>query len=81
VHIAEDPLRAVARGTSIALKNIDKYPFFNGPLIGVCAFEGVLNFLLVFVRRLAVYAATCCPARWNRGMNRNDFSLLIHFEK
>jgi Tat protein secretion system quality control protein TatD with DNase activity len=27
VHIAEDPLRAVARGTSIALKNIDKYPF------------------------------------------------------
>jgi len=27
VHIAEDPLRAVARGTGIALKNIDKYPF------------------------------------------------------
>jgi rod shape-determining protein MreB len=27
VHIAEDPLRAVARGTSIALKNIDKYQF------------------------------------------------------
>jgi rod shape-determining protein MreB len=30
VHIAEDPLRAVARGTSIALKNIDKYPFLMG---------------------------------------------------
>lgn len=27
VHIAEDPLRAVARGTSIALKNIHKYQF------------------------------------------------------
>lgn len=27
VHIAEDPLRAVARGTSIALKNIDKFQF------------------------------------------------------
>lgn len=27
VHIAEDPLRAVARGTGIALKNIDRYPF------------------------------------------------------
>lgn len=27
VHIAEDPLRAVARGTGIALKNIDKYQF------------------------------------------------------
>ena len=27
VHIAEDPLRAVARGTSIALKNIHKYKF------------------------------------------------------
>ncbi len=27
VHIAEDPLRAVARGTSIALKNIDEYQF------------------------------------------------------
>ena len=27
VHIAEDPLRAVARGTSIALKNIDRYQF------------------------------------------------------
>jgi rod shape-determining protein MreB len=26
-HIAEDPLRAVARGTSIALKNTDNYPF------------------------------------------------------
>ena len=26
-HIAEDPLLAVARGTAIALKNIDKYPF------------------------------------------------------
>jgi len=26
-HVAEDPLRAVARGTSIALKNTDKYPF------------------------------------------------------
>jgi rod shape-determining protein MreB len=27
VHIAENPLRAVALGTSIALKNIDKYQF------------------------------------------------------
>jgi rod shape-determining protein MreB len=27
VHIAEDPLRAVARGTGIALKNIDKFKF------------------------------------------------------
>lgn len=26
-HVADDPLRAVARGTGIALKNIDKYPF------------------------------------------------------
>jgi rod shape-determining protein MreB len=27
VHVAEDPLRAVARGTAIALKNFDKFPF------------------------------------------------------
>ena len=27
VHIAEDPLRAVARGTSIALKNIGRFQF------------------------------------------------------
>jgi len=27
VHIAEDPLRAVARGTGIALKNFDKFTF------------------------------------------------------
>lgn len=27
VHVAEDPLRAVARGTSIALKNVDRYQF------------------------------------------------------
>jgi rod shape-determining protein MreB len=27
VHIAEDPLRAVARGTSICLKNLDRFPF------------------------------------------------------
>ena len=27
VHIAEDPLRAVARGTGIALKNFDKFSF------------------------------------------------------
>jgi len=26
-HVSEDPLRAVARGTSIALKNSSKYPF------------------------------------------------------
>ncbi|HPS13312.1 MAG TPA: rod shape-determining protein, partial [Prolixibacteraceae bacterium] len=26
-QIAEDPLRAVARGTGIALKNVDKFPF------------------------------------------------------
>ena len=26
-HIADDPLRAVARGTGIALKNVDKYSF------------------------------------------------------
>lgn len=28
VHVAEDPLKAVARGTSIALKNIDKFSSF-----------------------------------------------------
>jgi rod shape-determining protein MreB len=27
VHIAEDPLHAVARGTGIALKNVDKFEF------------------------------------------------------
>jgi len=27
VHVCEDPLRAVARGTGIALKNIHKFPF------------------------------------------------------
>jgi len=27
VHVAEDPLRAVARGTGIALKNFDKFAF------------------------------------------------------
>ena len=27
VHVAEDPLRAVARGTGIALKNFDRFPF------------------------------------------------------
>ena len=27
VHVAEDPLRAVARGTAIALKNFDRFPF------------------------------------------------------
>jgi len=27
VHIAEDPLRAVVRGTGIALKNTDKFSF------------------------------------------------------
>ena len=26
-HIADDPLHAVARGTGIALKNVDKYSF------------------------------------------------------
>jgi len=26
-HIAEDPLRAVARGTGVALKNVDKFNF------------------------------------------------------
>ena len=26
-HIAENPLHAVARGTGIALKNVDKFPF------------------------------------------------------
>ncbi|MBS7199329.1 MAG: rod shape-determining protein, partial [Bacteroidales bacterium] len=26
-HIAEDPLRAVARGTGIALKNVDRFSF------------------------------------------------------
>ena len=29
IHIAEDPLRAVARGTATALKNIDKYQFLE----------------------------------------------------
>ena len=27
VYVAEDPLRAVARGTGIALKNTDNFPF------------------------------------------------------
>jgi len=27
VHVTEDPLKAVARGTAIALKNFDKFPF------------------------------------------------------
>lgn len=27
VHVVDDPLKAVARGTSIALKNFDKFPF------------------------------------------------------
>ena len=27
VHVAEDPLRAVARGTGVALKNVEKFPF------------------------------------------------------
>jgi rod shape-determining protein MreB len=27
VHVAEDPLKAVARGTAIALNNFDKFPF------------------------------------------------------
>ena len=27
VHIAEDPLRAIARGTAIAVKNFDRFPF------------------------------------------------------
>jgi rod shape-determining protein MreB len=27
IHIADDPLRAVARGTGIALKNFNKFPF------------------------------------------------------
>jgi rod shape-determining protein MreB len=27
VHVAEDPLRAVVRGTGIALKNMDKFTF------------------------------------------------------
>lgn len=26
-HVAEDPLRAVVRGTGIALKNVDKFSF------------------------------------------------------
>ena len=27
VHVSEDPLHAVARGTGIALKNVDKFQF------------------------------------------------------
>ncbi|HMS51520.1 MAG: rod shape-determining protein [Sphingobacteriales bacterium] len=30
VHVAEDPLRAVVRGTGEALKNINKFPFLMG---------------------------------------------------
>jgi rod shape-determining protein MreB len=26
-HLAEDPLQAIARGTGIALKNVDKFSF------------------------------------------------------
>jgi rod shape-determining protein MreB len=29
VFVAEDPLRAVVRGTAIVLKNIDKFNFLN----------------------------------------------------
>lgn len=29
VHVADDPLRAVARGTAISLKNIGKFPFLD----------------------------------------------------
>ena len=29
VHVAEDPLRAVVRGTSVALRNFDRFPFFG----------------------------------------------------
>jgi len=28
-HVADDPLRAVARGTGIALKNADKFSFLQ----------------------------------------------------
>lgn len=31
VHVADDPLRAVVRGTGIALKNRDKFSFLMGP--------------------------------------------------
>jgi len=27
VHVADDPLKSVVRGTGIALKNYDRYPF------------------------------------------------------
>jgi len=27
VHIADDPLKSVVRGTGIALKNYDRFPF------------------------------------------------------
>ena len=27
VHVADDPLKAVVRGTGIALKNFDRFPF------------------------------------------------------
>ena len=27
IHVAQDPLRAVARGTGIALKNFDRFTF------------------------------------------------------
>jgi rod shape-determining protein MreB len=45
VHIAEDPLRAVVRGTGIALKNIEKFSFlvkcnmhsFNYSLLNFCS--------------------------------------------
>ncbi len=30
VHIADDPLKSVVRGTGIALKNYDRYPFRHG---------------------------------------------------
>jgi rod shape-determining protein MreB len=29
VHVAEDPLRAVVRGTGIALKNIHRFKFLQ----------------------------------------------------
>ena len=29
IHIAEDPLHSVARGTGIALKNVDRFSFLR----------------------------------------------------
>ena len=44
-HIAEDPLHAVAKGTGVALKNVDRFSFLNEINRGM---RNLLNFLLKY---------------------------------